>query len=65
MKIDQGTVGTPASASQGINENGRPGLALMSPEGKALAAKTAPKSLSKDTSRIGTSSVDRAMRGVR
>lgn len=66
MKIDQGTIGTPASASQGINENGRPGLPLMSEAGKTLAAKSAPTSLSRDTvGKIPTSGVDRMMRGSR
>jgi hypothetical protein len=64
MKVEQ-TIGTPKSASQGINENGRPGLELMSEAGKKLAAKTAPTSLSKTVGKIPTSGVDRIMRGGR
>jgi hypothetical protein len=63
MKIENTTIGTASSASQGVNENGRPGLPLMSPEGKAMAAKTAPTSVLRNTGKIGTSDVDRKMRG--
>jgi hypothetical protein len=65
MKIDQGTVGTPASASQGIQENGPAGLPLMSEAGKKNAAKAAPTSVLRATGKIGTSDVDRQMRGKR
>lgn len=46
----------------GSPENGRPGLPLMSTEGKKLASKSAPSSAYKTTT-IGTSAVDKAMRG--
>jgi hypothetical protein len=64
MKVEQ-TIGTPTSASQGIQENGPAGLPLVSEAGKKNASKAAPQSLSKDTGKIGVSSMDRLMRGTR
>jgi hypothetical protein len=55
---------TESTTEHGNNENGPTGLPLMSPEGKRLAAKSAPSSAF-DRKPIPTSAVDRAMRGRR
>ena len=63
MKGDNpiGTVFSAESTNHDIKD--QPNLEMMSAHGKRLAAKTAPTSLSRDTSKILTSSVDRKMRG--
>jgi len=63
MKVDNpiGTTFTSASTNHDIKD--QPNLEMMSDEGKRLAAKSAPTSLSKDTGKIGVSGVDRMMRG--
>lgn len=56
-----GTEFTESSTENGSNENGLPGLPLMSSEGAALAKKSAPNSAF-DRKPIPASEVDRAMR---
>lgn len=50
------------TAHEGSPENGPSGLPMMSAAGKKLASKTAPQSAYQTTT-IGTSAVDRMMRG--
>jgi len=69
-KIDQGrkpavdeTVFKSSTTNQHRQPNGAPGLPLMSPEGEALAKKSAPRSALVVAGKIQTSTVDRLMRG--
>lgn len=57
------TTFTSESTNHGNNENGPAGLPLMSAAGNKLAKKTAPSSALVVSEQIGTSAVDRAMRG--
>jgi hypothetical protein len=67
MKNDNpiGTTFTTSSTNHTDSPNGPAGLPLMSEDGKRVAAKSAPTSLSRDTGKIPTSSMDRMMRGSR
>lgn len=59
---ETGTIFTTAEQTNKKNPGAAPKITMLSPEGSALADKTAPADAYQSTT-IGTSAVDRVMRG--